>query len=162
MPIHFTETEDLANALRGSGDNAGIIGIDGWTGVGKTTLARSLGRKLSGSFYDLDCALTRDQNAYVSALQLPELSKAFREERRPLLVAVICLLEVFQRIGSQADIHVYLKRMATWGWADEDEIASTGFEIPGSSGEAIRHELRCYHEKWQPHLNADYEFHLGD
>lgn len=162
MPIHFIETEDLANALRGRGDGAGIIGIDGWTGVGKTTLARSLGRELSGAFYDLDCALTRDRNAYVSALRLSEISKALREERRPLFVAGICLLEVFARIGSQPDIHVYLKRMATWGWADEDEIAGAAFEIPGSSGEAIRHELRLYHQKWQPHLHADYEFHRGD
>jgi len=65
----------------------GIVGIDGWTGVGKTTLAKSLAEELNGSFYDLDSALTHNQQKYVAALRMPEISNALAENRRPLIVS---------------------------------------------------------------------------
>jgi hypothetical protein len=48
--------------------------------------------------------------------------------------------------------------MATWGWADEDELTGKLPEVAEASGAVVRTELRSYHEKWRPHLVADYEF----
>ena len=39
MPLIFRHVEALANELRDRFVAGAIIGIDGWTGVGKTTLA---------------------------------------------------------------------------------------------------------------------------
>jgi hypothetical protein len=80
-----------------------------------------------------------------------------------LFVSGVCLREILKRAEVQADAHIYVKRMASWGWCDEDEMESHGVaEIPGSSGEFLRAEMRQYHGQWQPHHIADYEFHRLD
>ena len=158
MPVVVTNLDALASKLRACQAASGLIGVDGWTGVGKTTLAEGLVGILGGSCYDLDHALTPDQKQYVSALRFPELSEALAQQKRPLFVSGICLLEVLVRVGVSLDAHVYVKRMATWGWPDEDELTGQIPEVGGASGASVRIELRAYHEKWKPHLVADYEF----
>jgi hypothetical protein len=159
MPRIYRDVDALAGALRDRFAGAAIIGIDGWTGVGKTTLAQALVSKLGGSFYDLDAALIRDQKRYVSALRGDEIQRALHECRGVLFVSGICLRQVLEGIGSHADAHIYVKRMATWGWADEDELSGRSIpEIPGASGEKVREELRLYHEVYEPQAIADYEF----
>ncbi|GMN04552.1 hypothetical protein [Erythrobacter sp. MTPC3] len=162
MDNSYTDTRDLANSLRPRLGGSGIVGIDGWTGVGKTTLAQGLAHELDGSVFDLDCALAHNQGAYVSALRMDEILEALVSQRRPLMVSGICLLEVIEKAGTQLDASVYVKRMAAWGWADEDELDGIDFGLPGASGEAVRKELRSYHQRWQPHLHADYEFQRTD
>jgi len=158
MPLVFTDIDDLANELRERVGSSGIIAMDGWTGVGKSTLAKTLASTLGGCWYDLDRALTHDQKRYVSALRLPEVSEALAIPLRPLFVSGICLLQVFADLGVSLDAHVYLKRMTAWGWADEEELTGAIPEVPGASGEFVRQELRIYHREWQPHIVAQYEF----
>lgn len=162
MANSFTDLDDLANSIRLKLDGSGIVGIDGWMGAGKTTLANALAKRLDGSVFDLDSALVHDQKVYVSALRMSEVSEALATHPRPLIVSGICLLEVFENVGTQLDARVYIKRMATWGWADEDELNGIDFGIPEACGDAVRQELRHYHQKWQPHLHADYEFQRTD
>ncbi|MEM7700749.1 MAG: shikimate kinase [Pseudomonadota bacterium] len=162
MAKAFTDPDVLANTLRPELGELGVVGIDGWTGVGKTTLGERLAKELGGTFFDLDCALTHDRKAYVSAIRISEVSEAFANQRRPLVVSGICLLEVLEKAAVKLDSSVYVKRMAAWGWADEDELRGIDFGVPGASGEPVREELRRYHQNWQPHLSADYEFQRTD
>jgi hypothetical protein len=156
----FTEVDELVEALGDRVDQPTIVGIDGWTGVGKTTLAKSLAEAMGGRAYDLDSALNRDQRAYTSALRLHEIADEVALSTGLLLVSGVCLRQVLQDAERSADLHIYIKRMAAWGWAEEDEIAGIDFpEFPGASGEILRQEMRLYHRKWQPELRADYEFH---
>lgn len=158
MPTVVSNLDALASELQARQAAFGTIGVDGWTGVGKTTLAEGLAAILSGSCYDLDHALTPDQKRYVSALRFPELTEAVAHLQRPLFVSGICLREALDRVEVSLDALVYVKRMATWGWADEDELIGKLPEVAGASGAAVRIELRAYHEKWKPHLVANYEF----
>jgi hypothetical protein len=76
-----------------------------------------------------------------------------------LFVSGICLRRVLADAGCAAAGHIYVKRRAVWGWADEDELVRGLIpEVPGASGELVRKELRSYHDHWRPHLHADFEF----
>ena len=159
MPLIFRDVEALADELRDRLAARAIIGIDGWTGVGKTTLGRKLAADLGASLYDLDEALIKDQQHYFSALRLADVREAFERPRRLLFVSGICVRRVLAELGTTASAHIYMKRMASWGWADEDELSGRVPEFSGASGEQVRKELQLYHESWQPHATADYEFH---
>jgi hypothetical protein len=121
----------------------------------------TLATKLNGTAYDLDSALDRDRKCYVAALRLNEVTEALAAPGGFLFVSGICLRQVLGNARRAADTHIYIKRMATWGWADEDELAGESVaELRGSSGgEATRREMRRYHERMQPHLKADLEYH---
>jgi hypothetical protein len=155
----FDNAGHLAAEVRSRFAGPAIIGVDGWTGAGKTTLAGSLANEVAGDFYDLDCALTKDQRCYVPALRLGEICERLTQPQTLIFVAGICLRQVFELAEIKAGAHIYVKRMASWGWADESELDGVCPEIPGSSGEGTRREMRPYHEHWKPHLRADYEFH---
>jgi hypothetical protein len=158
----FNEVGELAPHIADRFKPGAVIGIDGWTGVGKTTLALALARATGGAMFDIDDALVRDRKCFAPALQLDVIRDGLAEPKGLLFVSGICLRQVLELVGCEADAHIYMKRMAMWGWADEDELSGTLPEVPGASGEAPRREMRLYHEQWQPHLRADYEYHRLD
>ena len=156
----FENVGKLAAEIEDRYKATAIIGIDGWTGAGKTTLARALAEATGGSNFDIDDALIRDQECFVPALQLDLIRSGLSEPKGLIFISGICLRQVLELSGCAADAHIYTKRMATWGWADEDELTDSVLpEIAGASGEATRREMRAYHREWIPHLKADYEFH---
>jgi hypothetical protein len=157
----FTDVDVLATELKTRFPHGSIVGVDGWTGVGKTTLANALANKLGGTAYDLDSALERDQKCYVAALRLNEVAEALAAPRGFLFVSGICLRTALEKAGCTGDAYIYIKRMATWGWPDEDEFAGGSLtDLRGSSGgDATRREMRLYHKRTEPHLKADLEYH---
>ena len=162
VPIVFRDPDALAQAVTQRLAAPAVIGVDGWIGVGKTTLANQLAHRTNGSSYDLDSALQRDLGRYTTALRLDEIKKALNQPETLLFVSGICLRQVLSEVGRPAVAHIYVKRMATWGWADEDELTLGKIpEISGASGGQVRKELRSYHQRWRPHLCADFEFQLA-
>jgi len=156
----FTSVEALASAIAADLPKTAVVGIDGWTGVGKTTLAKALSGALGGSMFDLDSALNRDRGSYVPSLRLGEIAEALTAPVGFLAVSGICLREVLLKAGREAHAHIYVKRMASWGWADEDELKGDALSGLGSDGgSAVRREMRRYHASWRPHLKANFEFH---
>lgn len=159
----FNDIGELAADIAGRFRATGIIGIDGWTGVGKTTLGKALASATGGSAFDLDDALVGDQKHFVQALRLDLIRAALTPPSSLTFVSGICLRQVMALVEFDADAYIYVKRMAMWGWADEDDLVGSGLpEIRGASGEVTRRELRPYHERWQPHSRADYEFQRFD
>lgn len=154
----FTHASQLASELTARFNGEGIIGIDGWTGAGKTKLATALAAASWGRMFDLDTALAKDQNCYVAALDMSVIRRSLGDNGL-LFVSGICLRQVLEQAEVKARAYIYVKRMAVWGWADEDDLLGKIPEFPGSSGEGVRGEMRRYHNTWQPHVTAMYEFH---
>lgn len=154
----FTDLEQLAAEIQSRHNREAVIGVDGWTGVGKTTLAKALANATGGTSFDLDTALDKDRGCYVDALRQDEIRRGLATGGL-LFVSGICLRQVFGLVEVNADAHVYVKRMATWGWADEDDLLGNIPEDAGASGEGLRQEMRRYHLKWEPHLASSYQFH---
>lgn len=155
----FTNVESVANVARACCSANPVIVIDGWIGSGKSTLAEALAADIGALHFDLDSALLQDQGNYVPSLDLGVIRNAIIDRTEPLVVSGICALQVFEKVGVRLDFYVYVKRMAIWGWADEQELAGGIPEVPGASGEVVRNELRAYHQKWKPHVLATHEYH---
>ena len=75
------------------------------------------------------------------------------------------LSEDIRALGRKADCLVYVKRMAIWGWADEDELESYAADGLGKLPAPVDplakslcdlwDEVACYHTQFQPHLVAN-------
>lgn len=155
----FNDVESTARIARDCCAANGVILIDGWTGSGKSTLAAELATEIRAVHFDLDSALKQDQGNYVASLNLDVVRNAIQSRTGALVVSGICALEVLDKVGVESDLHVYVKRMAVWGWADELDLEGGIPEVQGASGEVVRNELRAYHQKWRPHISATHEYH---
>jgi hypothetical protein len=95
----------------------GLVAIDGYLGVGKSTLATEIADLLGMRCVHLDDFLLPGRQEFVRFLHWPELARALAN--RPVLVEGVCLLEVLGRLDVRADMLVYVdspnpeKRTAT-------------------------------------------------
>lgn len=134
--------------------------IDGWMSAGKTTLAEAAAKATGGEMLDADKYLERNQGTFIRALDIEALNAAFCKVKRPILAGV-CMRRIHELLGEPVSLHIYVKRMASWGWADEDEISST--PIDWSDGELcgttpLASEVRAYHRLWNPSEIADFVY----
>ena len=139
--------------------HSAILGIDGWTGAGKTTLAQQIGTLRVPIWpLDIDAFLSPRDGKYKEALQLQSLRAAIKSATVPIVASGVCLLEVFQLIGLQLDSHIYLKRLNAGVWADEGEALGNDLETHQAAGlkrDVLRNEIRDYHLNFRPHEVAD-------
>src|SRR4051794_23498229 len=92
----LTSPQELHARLDGllpNGDHL-CIGFDGLDGVGKSTLAYEMARRLGGSVISLDDYLVEKQNGYVLHIRSDELNAAISASRLPILIEGVCLLAV--------------------------------------------------------------------
>lgn len=136
-----------------------ILGIDGWTGVGKTTLGQVIGTLRVPIWpLDIDAFISPRNGKFKEALQLDSLKGAIEKASVPIVASGVCLLEVFELIGLQLDSHVYVKRLNAGVWADEGEALGNDlqtYEAAGLERDLLRNEIRDYHLKFRPHEVAD-------
>lgn len=95
---------ELSHAIKNSG--ATIIGVDGYLGVGKTSLAIGLARQTGYGCIHLDNYLEPQKGSFVKNLNLLTLKEAINQ--RPLIIEGICLLEVLCRLNINSDFLVYV------------------------------------------------------
>ena len=157
----FTMDEAFTELVEWAGDVARRgkpVLIDGWMSAGKSTLARALATAVHGQMLDADEYLIRNQDAFIAALDTIALQEAFFNAERPILAGV-CMRQIHALLGSPHASHVYVKRMASWGWADEDDVILDVSDC--SNKEQARTpslvlEVRAYHGLWHPHETADF------
>jgi hypothetical protein len=153
--------EDVASAI--SLKATGLIAIDGFQASGKTTLAKALSQRCGFPVVSADDYLNRNMGSFFAHLRLEELSAALQQHKSCIFEG-ICCLKILEALGFPAGVLVYVKRMAIWGWADEDELPPEGqassdlqSEAPDPVQVALQSlwaEVAQYHRHYRPHQAA--------
>jgi len=100
---------------------AGVVGIDGTLGVGKTTFAKELGASIGATVVCLDNFVTKNRETYVPNLRTGELASVISSAGRPVIVEGVCLLAALEAVSIEADVLIYVKRVGAHGyWDDQD------------------------------------------
>jgi hypothetical protein len=120
------ETDDVNKLAAHIRDNSYCrIGVDGMSGVGKSTLAASLARLLGMSYMNLDDYLVEKQGGFLDNLKYDEL-KQKASELECFVIEGVCLLSALEKIEASVDCLVYVKRMSYGHWADEADCEVNG------------------------------------
>jgi uridine kinase len=142
-----------------------LVGVEGFTGSGKSRLSNVLASELSAVVihsdnYVLDGDATE---LYCERLNCDQLALALihaRATSRLVLVEGICLRETLRRLGQSAAYFIYVKRVAgNHLWHDGFHLED--FETRGTITENRKEPHRsdfAYHSIERPHEKADIVF----
>lgn len=163
MPTTLTY-ESLCHRLRGNlFSRAGLlIGIEGYMGSGKTTLATRLSQDLALPLVSLDefVVIRNGDHAYPSRISRTRLRRQVLRSagHTPVLIEGICLRAVLRRLGWRLAATVYVKRLSHAGlWHDglnlEDFIAGSALDVDMFEPHVSDHR---YHAAYAPHKSAHF------
>lgn len=137
-----------------------IIGVEGFMGAGKTSLAGWLANELSAQFLSADQFVVIHGGclSYPSRVSTKRLSQALTSairQGRPVLFEGICLRALAHHLSHKPAAYIYIKRMAGSLWHDGfnlEDFASV------RSAEDDLHEPHLsdlhYHMRFFPHKKA--------
>lgn len=142
-----------------------LIGVEGFTGSGKSKVSEDLGRDLQAGVIHTDeyVAPGDESLPYPDRLDYGRLATAIvnaRSTNSLLVVEGICLREVLQRLSLSADPFVYVKRVAGNGlWHDGFHLEDfeAGDSIEENNQEPHRSDF-AYHAAARPHEKANLLF----
>lgn len=156
MPTPVT-IEDLCSRLRLLSP-ASIVGLEGFSGSGKTKLAEQLRVRVPAAVLHVDSFARRlDQPLpYIECLDIDGLRRCLeqRGQSRPTVVEGICLRDVLAHVGQTPAILIYLRRIGRNGlWYDGSHLEEFEARQEGTP-EPHRSDLE-YHARVRPHEHAD-------
>jgi hypothetical protein len=166
--IRCTTPEEVVTAALLQG--APLVAVDGFQASGKTTVASVLGVGLGRRVISFDDYLHRNQGSFFPSLDVERLAADVKAVESCILEGVCCR-QVLQAIGETSACLVYVKRMAKWGWADEDELEA--YTVHGLAHisrptdplaiplRTLWEEVARYHTRFQPHLVATISYERG-
>lgn len=163
--------------------NAGLIGIDGIDGSGKTTLSKKLSDELGYTHINLDDYVDRNCGTFVEHIRYDELLSSIHSTQSPVILEGVCLLAVLEKLQRKADLLIYVRRITDYGsWRDEDKCDIVGdvdelilkeketlrtfceamarfegknFDANACDIPPLVEELIRYHHRYAPHRRAD-------
>lgn len=145
MPDIVHELGDLRESL--SRRSAKVIGIDGYQGAGKTTVASFLSKKLGFYCVHLDDFYVPGTGDYIESLDYMSLRTA--TERRPLLLEGVCLQVTLNNLSISPDVLVYVFSPEP----RDDHPRGTG---------GLAQEVREYHRAYDPMRSAGIVYVASD
>lgn len=142
-----------------------IVGVEGFTGSGKTRLADALATDVGASVVHLDQYVTGEDESlpYSDRLDYSRIQTAIDRaaaDSSLLIIEGICLREVLRRSKTSVDLFVYVKRLsenALW----HDGFHLEDFETEGAIVENFDEPHRSdftYHAAERPHEHAHIVF----
>ncbi|MGI0025456.1 MAG: hypothetical protein ACREA4_09990, partial [Nitrososphaera sp.] len=132
---------ELARALKEKA--AATIGIDGYLGAGKTTVAKTLSRQTGYRCVHLDQYLDPRKGGFLDNLDLATLKMAIEE--RPLIIEGLCLLKVLAQLQANVDFLVFVVGLRP----DRKELDKKVFD-----------EADMYLQAYRPTQKADVIFNM--
>ena len=161
----FRSAQELAEYLSPSLGVDFLVAIDGALGSGKSTLAHDISAILCVPQIDLDSYLLETTTSYLDRVNSSKLAADLSNGQFGSIVSGVLVLDVFEKIGLDPSMHVYVKRLSANGlWNDETEIDTSQIEeIAVALGQPISAswlalEVREYHRRQRPHEVADVYF----
>ncbi len=152
-PVEANSVSELVSCLARS--RGGLIAIDGYHGVGKSTVAREVATRLDLPCVHLDDFLLRNRGSFLKCLKYEELSSSLHS--RPLVVEGVCLLAVLDRIGVIPNVVVYVRAVDSAGQQSKNARIATrdaARSSPGQEG-GLAEEVAEYHRQFRPIEKAD-------
>lgn len=165
-----TDIAELHATLRSKlpPDRSSLIGIDGFSGSGKSSLACTLCREpgficiSTDRFYN-EGTLGR---SYADGLRLNELKAdilTLQNGARSVIVEGICLRETLAALGLEADLTIYVKRLGPTGiWYDDLDLCLSIEGYEHTAGHWIDTWSKQYHHRFRPHEQADIVYEWVD
>ena len=99
--------------------NAHYIVIDGTDGSGKSSLANKIANKMGFIHINLDNYLDENHGYFVEHIKYDLLNKKIEDANSPIIIEGVCALAVIKKLKIKCDLHIYIKRMADFGyWKD--------------------------------------------
>ena len=154
-----------------------LIAVDGAHGSGKSTLASELAVLLGAKVIGGDSFLRKNRGTFFENLDLELLRDAI-DPTNICILESICLRQIVQALSIKPDSFIYVKRMARWGWADEDELvpvvpieehlarlknqATMFLDGPEHEDLGLWDEVIRYHANFAPDKHSDFIFLRSD
>lgn len=145
-----------------------IIGVEGASGSGKTSLAKLVATEpaqiiSTDAYYETG---VKGQK-YLDGIKLETLSEDLRQSisaYERVVVEGICLRDTLAKVGVSPNLFIYCKRISSAGiWNDDPQFHSPIPEVARFAQALIDSWSHQYHVESEPHLVADivYEWREG-
>lgn len=165
MLIATTALEVSDEVRRRRTDAPQIVGVDGFTGSGKSTLSTALVGSLGARLLSCDEYVDRSvkEESYCAMLRRADLIYDFRqalESHSTVILDAVCLREVVRYLEVNPHSFVYVKRVSQAGvWNDGLDLDDFKEATEGSfRGKWIEREVFRYHLDHHPLERADILF----
>jgi len=147
-----------------------IVSVDGVDGVGKTTLACNIAKKMNFPCIEIDTFVQEQQGGFIDHIDYNRLSETIKQAiitNHLIILEGICVLQVLQKLGLNSYAKVYVKVINNYGfWMDQirlfppDKSADEMIAERKAKGFLLGHveDIIRYHYTFKPHENADYIF----
>ncbi len=156
MELNIQDNRKFFDFLEASGlgSKPVIIGVDGTTGVGKSTLAYCIGCKFGVPVINVDHYVEEISGSYKDAVALKELNKLltrYKISQRTYVIEGVCLIEVLESIKIIPDILLYYKKYnSRKEWVDEDVCNGNVGEQIMQSLPTLQKAIAKYHNYYKP------------
>ena len=133
-----------------------LFTVDGESGAGKSTVARSLSAELGIEHLDLDSLVTRKRVPYYKAVDramlLTSLTEIISQGRRTV-VSGLLIDKLVDKGSASPELRIYIKKMARSGlWNLGEDINLPPAE---TNEHRLYREVVAYHRKYRPMDRCD-------